>query len=128
MNKWQIICPVVALLIAMLTIGIIHERGEHRGFIRVASHSIGDGLIAATNSSHLVRVSPELQARLSELLAARTHLACVLLGDEPPPMGDGSACSRVVFTNDAGQGLLIRLRQADQPGLFQVLGFRSALQ
>jgi hypothetical protein len=83
MNKWQIICPVAAMLIAALVFGIIAVRGQHRGFISVASRSIGGDLIASTNSSHLVRIGPNLQAHLAELLSARTHIAAVLLGDEP---------------------------------------------
>ncbi len=125
MSKWQIICPVVAILIAGLGSGITAVRGQHRGFISVASRSIGGDLIATTNSPHLVRIGPGLQARLSELLSVRTHVAEVLLGDEPSPFGDGTACSRLVLTNDAGRGLLIRLRPAEQSGMFHVLGFRA---
>jgi hypothetical protein len=125
MNKWQIICPMVALLVVGLAFGFIALRGQHRGFISVASRSIGDDLIASTNSSHLVRIGPDLKTRLSELLSVRTHIADVLLGDEPAPIGDGTACSRLVLTNDAGRGLLIRLRQAEESGMFHVLGFRS---
>ena len=128
MNKWQIICPLVGILIAMLAFGMIHERGEHRSFIRIASHTIGSDLIAETNSSHLVRIAPDLQTHLSELLGTRTHIADVLLGDELSPIGGGSACSRVVLTNDIGQGLLIRLQQSNQPGMFHVLSFRRVSQ
>jgi hypothetical protein len=113
------------MLIVGLVFGIIAIRGQHRGFISVASRSIGGDLIASTNSSHLVRIGPDLQARLSELMAARTHVADVLLGDEPSPYGDGTASSRLVLTNDAGRGLLIRLRPAEQSGMFHVLGFRT---
>ena len=61
MNKWQIICPVVAMLIAGLVVGVIALRGQHRGFINVASRAIGSDLIASTNSPHLVRVGPGLR-------------------------------------------------------------------
>jgi len=125
MNKWQIFYPVIALLIVGLVFGVIAIRGQHRGFISVASRSIGDDFIASTNSSHLVRIGLDLQAQLSELLSARTHIADVLMGDEPSPYGDGTASSRLVLTNDAGRGLLIRLRPAEQSGMFHVLGFRT---
>ena len=127
MNKWQIICPAVAMLVVGLVFGIIAVRGQHRGFISVASRSIGGDLITGTNSSRLVRIGPDLHACLSALLAARAQVANVRLGDDPSPIGDGTACSRLVLTNDLGQGLLIRLRPADQSGKFQVLGFRSIL-
>jgi hypothetical protein len=124
-NKWQIICPVVALLIVGLVFGVIAIRGQHRGFISVASRSTGGDLIASTNSSHLVRIGPDLQARLAELLSSRTHIADVLLGDEPSPYGDGAASIRLILTNEAGKGLLIRLRSAEESGMFHVLGFRT---
>jgi hypothetical protein len=124
MNKWQIICPLIALVIVGMTFATIHESGEHRSFINVASHSIGSDLVATTNSLHLIRIDPNLRAELSEFLAARANVSTVLLGDDLAPIGDGQACSRLVLTNDAGRGLLIRLRRAEQPGMFQVLGFR----
>jgi hypothetical protein len=125
MNKWQIICPVVAMIIAVMTIGVITGGSERRSFIGMASRSIGQDLIHATNSSHLVRVGPDLQERLAGLLGLPTHISTVLFGDEPPPNGNGGACSRLVLTNTAGQGVLIRLQQADNPGMFRILGFQS---
>jgi len=125
MNKWQIICPVVAILVVGLVLGMVAMRAEHRGFIIVASRSIGGELIASTNSSHLVRIGPDLQSRLSDLLSVRTDIADVVLGDEPSPFGDGTACSRLVLTNDVSRGLLVRLRPAEQSGMFHVLGFRT---
>ena len=125
MNKWQIICPVAALLVGGMVAGFVAVRGQHRGVIVAASSSIGRDLISTTNSTHLVRVNPYLRARLSQLLGSPTRVAAVLPGDEPPPAGDGMACSRLVLTNNAGQRLLIRLRQADRSGMFDVVGFRQ---
>src|SRR5687767_8743803 len=110
MNKWQIICPLVAMAIAAVVFATIFGRRQHRSFIVVASHSIGSDLIASTNSSHLVRLGPDLTARLGDLLSSTTHVAGVHLGDLPAPFGDGRACSRIVLTNQAGRGLAIRLR------------------
>ena len=125
MNRWQIIYPVVAMLAVGSVLGMFAMRGKRRGFISAASYSIGSDLLTTTNSLRLIRVGPQLQARLSELLGARTHVAAVLFGDESSPFGDSTACSRLVLTNDVGRGLVIRLRQAEQPGMFNVLGFRS---
>jgi hypothetical protein len=124
MNKWQIICPVAALVVAAMVIGVVAKRSQHRSVISMASRSLGSELIAATNSPHLVRMSPYLRARLEQLLSSPTHVASVLPGDEAPPIGDGSACSRLVLTNNAGQRLLLRLREA-AGGRFEVVGFRS---
>jgi hypothetical protein len=124
MNRWQIICPVVAILLAGLFFAQIATKNQHRSFINVASRSIGHDLITTTNSSHLVDVGPELRIRLSELLASRTGIADVLPGDEPTPFGDGTACSRLVLTNSSGEGLLVRLRPTKDTGLYCVIGFR----
>jgi hypothetical protein len=113
------------MLVVGLAFGIVVVKGQRRGFISVASRSIGEDLITSTNSSHVVRIGPGLQAALSELLSAPAHVADVLMGDEPSPIGDGKACSRLVLTNDIGKGLLIRLRPAEQSGMFHVLGFRT---
>jgi len=124
MNKWQIICAVAILLAAAMLAPFVVKRSQQRGVISAASRSLGVELIASTNSSRLVRMSPYLRARLEQMLGSPTHVASVLLGDEAPPVGDGSACSRLVLTNAAGQRLLIRLRQAGD-GTFEMVGFRS---
>lgn len=109
------------MLIVALVFGSITARSRHRGFISVASQSIGGDLITVTNSSHLVRIDPDVRARLAELLGARTWVADVLLGDAPSPIGDGTACSRLILTNELGKSLLIRLRPVEESGMFEVL-------
>ena len=128
MNKWQIICPVATMLVVGMVMAVVATRGQYRRIIIAASSSIGHDLITVTNSSRLVRLGPHLRARLSELLGSPTHVAAVLPGDAPRPDGDGSACSRLVLTNNAGQRLLIRLRQAGGSGMFDVVGFRSGAE
>src|SRR6266496_176133 len=123
MNKSQIICPVVAMMLTAFVFGLFGIRGQRRAAILVASYSIGRELITSTNSSHLVSVGPEMQAHLSGLLNATTRVSTVvLLGDEPRPIGDGRACSRLILTNDAGHGLVVRLRQEPGTKVFNVLG------
>jgi hypothetical protein len=124
MNKWQILCPVTAMVVIGAIVGILALQGQHRRFISTASSGIGADLIRATNSPHLVRLSPFLQQRLARLLRARTQVAAVLEGDDARPEGDGSACSRLVLTNTAGDRLLIRLRRTGS-GKFEVVGFRT---
>lgn len=123
MNRWQIICPVVAIAIFALATVLIRGRKEHDYFLRTTTYRVGRELIETTNSSHLIQIGPGLQARLSELLISQTYIATVLLGDEPSPAGDGSACSRLVLTNEVADGVVIRLRQGDRPGAFHVVGF-----
>src|SRR5438105_4317394 len=112
MNKWQIICPVVAIAIFALVTAMIHGRKERDHFIQMKTYGVGRDIIETTNSSHLTEIPPGLQARLSELLVSPTHIATVLLGDEPSPIGDGSAGSRLALTNEIADGVVIRLRQA----------------
>jgi hypothetical protein len=122
-NKWQIICPVAAMLLYVMVARVVAQRRMRQGIITTQSFAIGHDLITATNSSHLVRVSPFLTAQLSKLLGAPTQVATVLSGDEP--RADGMACSRLVLTNAAGQRLLIRLREAGGQGMFEVVGFST---
>ena len=107
----------------MIVLVVVKTNQRHRQ-ISAASRVLGSDLIRATNSVHLVRMSPFLKARLEEMLASPTQLTGVVLGDEPSPAGDGSACSRLVLKNAKGERLLIRLRQAGN-GKFEVVGFRS---
>ncbi|MEY2411187.1 MAG: hypothetical protein QOF48_3857 [Verrucomicrobiota bacterium] len=128
MNKWQIICPIVAmavvLFIAVPIAGHYAMANQRRHAIRVASGGIGRELITSTNSPRLVHIGTDLRARLSGLLSTTTRVCTVLPGDDPRPIGDGRADSRLVLTNDAGEGLLIRLRQERGTTVFHVLGFR----
>jgi hypothetical protein len=125
MNKWQLICPVVAMLAFGMVVAIVATRSQHRAVIQAASLSIGQDLIQTTNSTRLLRVGPQLQAQLSVLLSSPTHVAAVLRGDARRARGDVAACSRIVLTNHAGQRLLVRLAQADHSGMFEVVGFRA---
>jgi hypothetical protein len=79
MNKWKIIGAIAALLIAGLVALTVAVKSQHRGVITAASRSIASDLIAATNSSHLVHMSPFLRARGSPGYWARrvTLPACL---------------------------------------------------
>ena len=72
----------------------------------------------------MVSIAPGVKIRLSELLRSPTQIATVLLGDSPT--GDGTACSRVVLTNELAEDLEIRFRQVSSPGMFQVLDYHTA--
>jgi len=129
MNKWQVICPLVVIAFALGVVAVIQGRNDRRYFIQVATASIGADLIRGTNSALLVprandnEILPHMERRLFELHRAPTHIAAVLDGDEPRPIGDGTACSRLVLTNEEAEGILIRLAQSDAIGSFHVLGY-----
>ncbi len=69
---------------------------------------------------------PKLQADLNQILASPTR-CIVRSGDEPPPLGDGGAYTRLLLTNEVGQALTLRLRPEYGPGhefqKFRVLGY-----
>lgn len=98
MNKWQIICPVVALLLVGIVFGSIHMRGQRRALVsavnqQVVGHEskIGE-LLTAMRGSNVIAVEDaafqELQAEPSTSLISRSmirvapaadgHLECVI--------------------------------------------------
>ncbi len=123
MNKWQIICPLVAIAIVAVVFAMVSGRNHRRYYVYAQTRMIGQELIAATNSTRLVQIGSGLQKRLSEFLVSPVGVVEVELGDEPSPIGDGTACSRVIVSNATGGRLGIRLRQDVEPERFHVLGF-----
>jgi len=84
MNKWQIICPVVGLLLAGLVLGSIHMRGERRILVaavtqQLDSHSAGiAALLTAmtTNDTSSVEAAVflELQHGYATSLISRSDI------------------------------------------------------
>ncbi len=123
MNKWQIICPVAAMVVLAVILFSRQARREARYYITTQTEMVGQELIRSTNSPRLAENGPGLQDRLSRFLVVPSGVANVMLGDEPPPLGDGTACSRLILSNAAGARLGIRLRQDAKADTFHVLGF-----
>ncbi len=124
MNKWQIICPLAAMGLVVLTLGVIHERSEQRRFMLVATSSVAWDLVHMTNSELLATIEPKLHASLSELLASTGFVAQVLLGDDQQPSGGGKACSRFTLTNRLGYTLAVRLGRDPDPKAFRILSYK----
>jgi len=122
MNRTQIICPLVALGLAVLVFAIIHGRRHQRYLLDARAVEIGNQLVATTNSPYLVRIGQGLQDKLSQFLTSESQLASVADGDAPPPIGDGKAQRCVFLKNSKGELLGIRLRQSQQTDKFDVLG------
>ena len=125
MNKWQIICPLVAMAVVAVIIAIMSGRNHHRHFVSAHTWMIGQELIATTNSARLVQIESGFQKELADFLASPAGIANVEFGDEPSPIGDGTACSRLIMSNAIGGRLGIRLRQDAEPERFHVLSFWS---
>ena len=129
MNKQGLVWLLTVMVLVAVVIGVFtfHNLAEGKRYaITMFTYSVGRELIDTTNLSFLVAVSPELHAQLSQLLASTTHVASVRLGDEPSPVGDGRASSRLILTNELAQGLGIRLclrSDASGQSKFEVLGY-----
>jgi len=84
MNKWQIICPVVALLLVVIVLGSIHSRGERRILVSAVTHQIDDHavqigeLLATMHDSNVTLIEDaafrELQAMPSTSLISRSMI------------------------------------------------------
>ncbi len=122
MNKWQVLCPLAVIAIAVIAFTMVSGSNHHRYYVRAQTRMIGRELLAATNSVRLVPTDPGFRKRLSEFLSSRAGVAEVVLGDAPSPIGDGTACSRLILSNATGGRLGIRLRQDSEPERFHVLG------
>jgi len=91
MNKWQIICPVAPLLVAMIIFGSIHEQGERRVLVSAVARQV-DGhagdigeLLAAMRGTNSTVVEDatfqELQAMPSTSLISRSMIRVATAGD-----------------------------------------------
>jgi hypothetical protein len=91
MNKWQIICPVVAMLVVVIIFGSIHMRGERRALVSAVAQQL-DGhaaqigkLLAAMRGSNATVVEDaafqELQAIPSTSLISRSMIRVAAAGD-----------------------------------------------
>ena len=129
MNKQNVAFSIFAAVLIAVVVGVMVLREAVEGkrhFTTMMTYNVGKEPIAKTNSSFVAGIGPELHTQLSQLLASATDVARVRLGDEPPPVGDGRASSRVTLTNALAQGLGIRLQMGhDAAGQsrFNVLGY-----
>ena len=91
MNKWQIICPVVALLLAAIVLGSIHSRSQRRYLVSAVTRQL-DGhspqigqLLAAMRGSNVTIIEDaayhELQAAPSTSLISRSMIRVAPTGD-----------------------------------------------
>jgi hypothetical protein len=123
MNKWQVICPLGALLVVTLVYSLASGSRHRRDYVNAQSRMISEELIGTTNSPRVNHIGRDLHKRLKELLSAPACVADIVPGDEPAPIGDGSACTRLMLSNLTGLRLGIRLRQDSNPERFHIIGF-----
>jgi hypothetical protein len=123
LNKTQVIAPLVALVVVGVIFSLYTGRKNHQHFVSAHVRQIGTELIETTNSPWLVSIGDGLNQELAQLLGSATRVSDVHIGDEPAPIGDGSADSRLLLVNKQGKRLGIRLRQDSDPEQFHVLGY-----
>jgi hypothetical protein len=121
-NRWQIICPLAALAVFLMAVAMIAGHRNRGYYLHAQAWNIGKDLIASTNSELLVQMDSGLARRLSSFLSLSSAVAEVKLGDEPPPIGDGTASTRLILSNAHGERLGIRLCQDSVPEKFRVVG------
>src|SRR5690242_5822929 len=98
--RWpQIICPLVAMLIAAAGLLVWGNQKRHSQHVYAQTEQIGRDLLAETNSSHLVSIGEGLRERLVSFLASPATVEAVFWGDERAPIGDGQAASRLFLIN-----------------------------
>ena len=84
---------------------------------------MANDLVTKKNSPLLFQMGTIFKKELSRVLAEPTQIILVKYGDEPAPIGDGSACSRLVLSNRVGQLIGIRLQHDSKSKKFYVWGF-----
>jgi len=84
MNKWQIICPVVAVLLAAIVLGSVHSQSQRRVLVSAVTHQldghapqIGD-ILATMRGSNVTVIEDaayqELQVIPSTSLISRSMI------------------------------------------------------
>lgn len=130
MNKWQLICPVAAVVLVLLLASPIYVRRvrmQRRDAITWGAICAGRDLQLQTNSTLLVSMPPRLEQALKEFLTTPSaYLDTIRFGDEPPPIGDGTATHRVYIRNFKEDSIALRLRYEPKLKKFHVLGFWQA--
>ena len=123
MNNWKILGPAVAVVLVAAASAIAVKQTGYRRIVSEGTRNVGHDLITQTNSSRLANLPLGFAPQLSTLLAAPTQISAVLMGDDPAPLGDGSACSRLILTNQSARGIHLRLGQTQDPEKFRILGY-----
>jgi len=123
MNNLKVLAPVAAVVLGVALFAILYKRNSDARLISERSRDIGQDLISHTNSTRLASSPLGFTAQLSALLGSPTRIAAVLIGDEPAPLGDGTACSRLILTNESARGIQLRLGKTTDPEKFLILGY-----
>ena len=123
MSNWKVLGPIAIVALTAALFVITYKQRSNHGLIAERSRALGQDLVTRTNSTRLASSPMGFTSQLSALLGSPTHIAAVLIGDDPAPLGDGSACSRLILTNENARGIQLRLGQTADPEKFYILGY-----
>ena len=110
----------------MLAVGgfaLYSGRQNYRYFIQSQTYAAGSSLINSNRSEMFLNMGVGLGTRWDGFVRLPVGIESIQMGDEPAPIGDGQASSRVFFTNVATECLAIRMRWDDEQEKFHILGF-----
>ena len=126
MNKQQIICLLVAMVILAAVVAMISSRNHRRHWLQANVTALAHELVTSTNSTHLLETPNSLEDCLARLLTAPAGVEHVLLGDDDSRTSGRRASARVILTNASHQSLTLRLRAESDATKFSVLSFEMA--
>ncbi len=112
LNKWQLICPVVAMGLVALVAGVLAIRSfnsSHKDLYFARASIVGHDLVTKTNSEFLTSVTPELKSNLVALCSSPARLESLRHGELNPddPSTEDALLS---LANEAGATLQLTLR------------------
>ncbi len=98
MNKWQVLCPLAVIAIAVIAFTMVSGSNHHRYYVRAQTRMIGRELLAATNSVRLVPTDPfsGSGSRSFQLCAGVAEVVLVMR----PHRLEMTACSRLFIQRD----------------------------
>ncbi len=119
MNKWQIICPVCAMLLFALSLGFIAMRSNsNEVYLAMASH-VAVELVGTTNFDLISPMPPDLKSNLASFLASPARLASLRrdVTDPTHPV--------ICLRNDAGHMMEITLAWQTKTKKFSAIAYTN---
>jgi hypothetical protein len=129
MNKWQIICPLAAvvlfLLLAAAPRAVSRYKMHRMDSITTAVRCVGWDLEQQTNSTWLAVVTPELKKTLENFLTTPScYIETLRFGDASASARDRAAIYDLYIKNFDDACMSLKLKYDSKLKKFHVLGFQ----